>query len=96
MLLTPYFISQGRSPFLYDGALEHYSSIPLLPKIRVPTLVYNGEFDTATYASVVEFFNHIPKVRWVTLPGASHMPHLDSPELLEDTLKLISSFLLQA
>ena len=75
--------------------LENYSSIPLLPKIKVPTLVFNGEFDTAQYVSVVPFFNHIPRVRWVTLPGASHMPHLDSPELLEDILKLVGDFLLQ-
>ncbi|CAK4021270.1 related to proline iminopeptidase [Lecanosticta acicola] len=84
---------QGRSPFLYDGSMEHYSTIPLLPKINVPTLLFNGEFDTAGYPVMVQFFNHIPKVKWMTLDGASHMSHLDSEAMRERTLKLVGEFL---
>lgn len=73
--------------------MEHWTAIPLLPKINVPTLIYNGEFDTAQYESTLPFFEHIPRVRWITLQGASHMSHLDSPEMRAKTLLLVGQFL---
>lgn len=73
--------------------MANASSIPLLPKIAVPTLVYNAEFDTAQTESVQPYFNHIPRVRWTTLRGASHMAHLDSPEMLDKVLDLAGQFL---
>lgn len=73
--------------------MEHWSNIPLLPDINVPTLVYNGEFDTAQDPAVVPFFDNIPRVRWVTIPNASHMPHLDSAEMQTKVLQLVGHFL---
>lgn len=84
---------QGPSPFVYDGTLRKYSSIPLLPQIKVTTLLFNGEFDTAQDNSTYPLFEGIEKCKWVTLAGASHMPHLDSMEMLERTLKLVAGFL---
>lgn len=81
---------------MYNGTLSKYSSIPILAKISAPTLVYNGEFDTTQYEPTVPFFNHIPRVRWMTLANASHMPHLDSAEMLEKVLKLLGEFLQQS
>lgn len=78
---------------MYNGTLNRYSSIPLLSQIAVPTLVYNGEFDTAQYEDTVPLFDHIPKIRRVTLPKASHMPHLDSEKMLGKVLELVGKFL---
>ncbi|KAF2170600.1 hypothetical protein M409DRAFT_64279 [Zasmidium cellare ATCC 36951] len=86
---------QGLSPFVYDGFLRRYSSIPLLHKIQVPTLIFNGEFDTTQDEATYPLFEGIDKVRWVTLSGASHMPFLDSEEMLERVLGLVGGFLMQ-
>jgi len=64
-----------------------------LPLINVPTFVINGEFDTTQYEPTVPFFDHIPRVRWMTVANASHMGHLDSPELQSQFLKLVGEFL---
>ncbi|KAK4496962.1 hypothetical protein PRZ48_011411 [Zasmidium cellare] len=83
---------EGPSPFVYDGCLRRYSSIPLLPEINVPTLVFDGEFDTPQEATTPLFWG-LQKVRWVTLRGASHMPWLDSEEGLERVVELVGVFL---
>lgn len=87
------WVLQGPSPFVYNGTLRRYSSMPLLPCIKVPTLLFNGEFDTAQDESTYPLFEGIEKCKWVTLSGASHMPHLDSEEMLERTLRLVGGFL---
>lgn len=56
-------------------------------------MLLNAEFDTALDDSVQPFFESIPRVRWFTIPGASHMPFLDSAEMLDKTLRLIGDFL---
>ncbi|KAK4504520.1 hypothetical protein PRZ48_005436 [Zasmidium cellare] len=77
----------GESPFILDGSIGVWDGTALLPKIDVPTLVFNGEHDTAQERSTAPFFHHIPRVRWVTMSGASHMSHLDSPEMREKTMR---------
>ncbi len=84
---------QGESPWRYDGILKRWSSIPYLPKINVPTMLVTGELDTSPDWVYVPFFEHIPKVRWIVINGASHMYWLDTPELEEKTLKLVHEFL---
>lgn len=79
-----------------DGSLKDWDGTHLLSNINVPTLVFNGEHDTAQYRSVAPFFEHIPRVRWVTLSGASHMSHLDSPELRNETMRLFAQFLMSS
>lgn len=84
----------GQTPFILDGSVGEWDGRPLLRNIDATTLVFNGEFDTAQYRSVAPFFEHIPRVRWVTLAGASHMSHLDSPEMRDQTMRLMGQFLL--
>lgn len=84
---------QGASPFVYDGFLRRYSSLPLLSRILVPTLVVNGEFDTTQEGPTEPLLWGIEKVRWVTLTGASHMPWLDGEELGERVVGLVGKFL---
>ncbi|KAF2151508.1 proline-specific peptidase [Myriangium duriaei CBS 260.36] len=84
----------GRSPFFPNGSMIGWTTIPLLPKITAPTLIYNGEFDTSGRDIAQEpFFNLIPRVRWVKLAGAGHNSHLEGEELREKTFKLVGEFL---
>ena len=61
----------------------------------MPTLVYNGEFDTSHDITTVPFFEHIPRVRWITFPGAGHMCHLERQELAERVFRVVGEFLTQ-
>ncbi|KAF2151497.1 proline-specific peptidase [Myriangium duriaei CBS 260.36] len=84
----------GPSPFAQNGSMIGWTTIPLLPKINAPTLIFNGEFDTSGRdIAQVPFFELIPRVRWVTLNGAGHTAHLESEELREQVFKLMGEFL---
>ncbi|CZT20853.1 related to proline iminopeptidase [Ramularia collo-cygni] len=83
----------GPSVYMCNGTLQDWTCIPLLTQINVPTLVYNGEFDVAQDRVTAPFFELIPRVRWVTLPGASHMMHVESEELLQKIFGFVVSFL---
>ncbi|OTB03439.1 hypothetical protein M426DRAFT_23802 [Hypoxylon sp. CI-4A] len=44
---TVYRTMNGPSILTVDGTLKNWTVIPRLPNITVPTLVYNGEYDTS-------------------------------------------------
>jgi pimeloyl-ACP methyl ester carboxylesterase len=48
-----------------------------LSKIKVPTLLINGTEDEAQEVAMQPFFNHIEKVKWITIDNAAHFPHVD-------------------
>lgn len=77
------------------GGMRAWTVIPRLHLINVPTLVWNGEFDTSADWSVSPFFELIPHCRWVTLPGASHGAISDSPEMRKRVMKMIGDFMNQ-
>lgn len=71
-----------------------WTSIPRLPQIIAPTLIYNGEYDTSHDIGQVPFFELIPRVRWVTFANGGHKCHLESG-LKEKILKVVGEFLTQ-
>jgi pimeloyl-ACP methyl ester carboxylesterase len=75
------------------GSFRDWTCIPRLHQIAVPTLVYNGEFDTSHDITTVPFFENIPRVRWITFPDAGHMCHLERPA--EKVLRTVGEFLTQ-
>ncbi|KAI1389572.1 proline-specific peptidase [Hypoxylon trugodes] len=91
---TVYRTMNGPSPLTADGTLDKWTVISRLPKINVPTLVYNGEFDTSHDIAQVPFFELIPRVRWITFPNGGHMCHLEEG-LRERILKVVGEFLTQ-
>jgi pimeloyl-ACP methyl ester carboxylesterase len=68
------------------GNLKTWDIAPDLHKITAPTLVLNGEFDEARDSCVYPYFEHIPKVKWLTLKGASHMSNVEIPQVYMDTV----------
>lgn len=70
----------GPSELEISGSLRNWSSIPLLGKIKVPTLLLNGAEDEAQDVAMQPFFDHIEKVKWITLDNAAHFSHVDQRE----------------
>ena len=77
---TVYMTMNGPSEFTVIGSLRTWSVIDECHKITVPTLLINGEHDEAQDVCTAPFFRGIPKCKWVTVQGASHMPNAEFPE----------------
>ncbi|KAK3331275.1 proline-specific peptidase [Apodospora peruviana] len=89
---TVYGTMYGPSVFNLNGSLLGWTSIPRLPQIAVPTLVYNGEYDTSHDIGQEPYFKLIPRVRWITFSNGGHMCHLENG-LAERVLKVVGEFL---
>ena len=85
----------GPSHLTLTGSVLGWTCIPDLPKIEVPTLVYNGEYDSSHDVGTVPFFENIPRVRWITFANAGHMCHLEGGGIREKVLKVVGDFLTQ-
>src|SRR5579864_5870754 len=60
---------------------------PLLPAIRVPTLILVGEEDALTPPSAAEEMRaRIAGAELVRIPGAGHLSNIDQPEIFNDAL----------
>lgn len=63
---------------------------PQLHKIKVPTLIINGEYDEATDEVQRPFFTNIEKVKWVVQNDVGHLGYLEQPDKY---LSILSDFL---
>lgn len=70
----------GPSELFVSGSLRNWTCISKLSKIKVPTLVINGAQDEAQDVANQPFFDHIEKVKWITLDNAAHFSHVDQRE----------------
>ncbi|KAI0014701.1 Alpha/Beta hydrolase protein [Xylariomycetidae sp. FL0641] len=78
---TSYLTMQGPSEFVIVGtAFKGWEGYRFGHDINVPTLLVNGEHDEVQNLCFEPWFWAIPKVRWVTLGGASHMSHWEERE----------------
>ncbi|KAI0832491.1 prolyl aminopeptidase-2 [Trametes gibbosa] len=80
----------GPAEFTVSGTFKDWSIEDDAHKINVPTLLISGEYDNVTDNVVRPLFKAIPKVKWYTIPGASHTPHL---ERREKFIELVAEFL---
>jgi L-proline amide hydrolase len=69
----------GPSEFVVTGTLAYYDGEPLLPKVRVPTLLVSGEFDEARPATLKDFAGRMPDARFQMVPGSGHWVENDRP-----------------
>ncbi|GAM88651.1 hypothetical protein ANO11243_066850 [Dothideomycetidae sp. 11243] len=76
-----------------QGSMRDWTVIPRLHRISVPTLIWNGEYDTQHDIAVQPFFDLIPHAKWITFPKASHSPLFEGPELRETVLRTAGDFL---
>jgi 3-oxoadipate enol-lactonase len=67
--------------------MSRQDSTPLLPSIRVPTLILVGEEDTLTPPSAAEQMHAlIAGSELVRIPAAGHLPNLEQPAAFNDAL----------
>jgi proline iminopeptidase len=80
----------GASEFHAIGPLKDFDITDDLGAIQAPTLLFCGEFDEATPATVAQAHAGIPGSQFVVLPGCSHMAQAERPDL---TLGLVRGWL---
>ena len=78
----------GPTEFLATGSLKTLDLTPLLPKIQTPTLFISGQYDEGTPAAARDFSAMMPKAEVFVVPDASHMPHVEKPELFFNRVRL--------
>jgi L-proline amide hydrolase len=76
-----YFTMNGPSEFHVIGPLKDFDITAGLGAIRAPTLLFCGEFDEVTSATVDQAHQAISGSRFVVLPGCSHMSQAERPDL---------------
>jgi pimeloyl-ACP methyl ester carboxylesterase len=71
-----------------QGLASRPDARPLLPSIRVPTLILRGEEDTiSTAEDAKEMHDRIGGSRHVTIPAAGHLPNLEAAPRFEAALR---------
>jgi L-proline amide hydrolase len=77
-----YFTMNGPSEFHVIGPLKDFDIVSELGQIEAPTLLFCGEFDEVTPATVGQAHEAIPGSQFVVLPGCSHMSQAERPDLV--------------
>jgi len=76
-----YFTMNGPSEFHVIGPLKDFDLVSQLARIEVPTLLFCGEFDEVTPATVRQAHEAIPGSQFAVLDGCSHMSQAERPDL---------------
>ena len=76
-----YHTMNGPSEFHVIGPLKDFDVTSQLDAIQAPTLLFCGEFDEVTPATVRQAHERIPGSQFVVLPGCSHMGQAERPDL---------------
>jgi L-proline amide hydrolase len=76
-----YHTMNGPSEFHVIGPLKDFDVTAELGSIEAPTLLFCGEFDEVTPATVAQAHDAIPGSQFVVLPGCSHMGQAERPDL---------------
>ena len=88
-----YLSMWGPSEFTVTGSLKGADLLPRLREIDVPTLLVGGEHDEAAPDTLLAFRNALPRGEMAVLPRASHLHHLERPDLF---LPIVRDFLRRA
>jgi len=80
----------GESEFTVTGTLKDADLTGRLEEIRHPVLLVCGEYDEAAPETVSDFRDRFPDASLAVIPGASHTPMLEKPELFRSA---VNSFL---
>ncbi len=85
-----YFTMNGPSEFHVIGPLKDFDITADLGSVDVPTLLFCGEFDEVTPATVAQARDGIKGSELVVMPGCSHMSQAEQPAA---TLSLLRGWL---
>jgi len=71
----------------HRGRAERRDHLPILPSIRIPTLIIVGEDDYFTPLPVASLMKGaIPNADLVCIPACGHLPNMEAPELFNQAL----------
>lgn len=74
-----------------SASLGNWDFRPDLPRVTAPTLIIHGETDAIPMDLVEEWTTALPHARLIKVPGASHFPYVERPDLvwpaIEDFLR---------
>lgn len=82
-----YHTMWGASEFTMTGKLKNYDLTPRLPEIAPPLLLTCGDRDEAGVRTVKTFQESFPDARMAVIPQASHLHHLERPEIFAAVIK---------
>jgi proline iminopeptidase len=77
----------GPSEFTITGTLRDFDLLPSLKKIAIPVLLVCGDNDEADPRTVKEYQLAFPDASMAVVPGASHLHHIERPELFKTIVK---------
>lgn len=70
------------------GIAERPDSLPLVPQIKVPTLVIHGEQDSLMPVEKArEMARANPSWKFAAVPEAGHMANMEKPEFFNQTVE---------
>ena len=70
----------GPAEYVCTGSLRSLDLVPVLPRLRTPTLYVSGEYDECTPDASRFFASHMPNALVETIPGAAHLTTIDAPD----------------
>jgi len=76
-----YTIMQGPSEFGISGKLEKWDRSADLPKLKVPTLVIGGQYDTMDPGHMKWMSTQIPNGSYLYCPNGSHLAMYDDQQI---------------
>jgi proline iminopeptidase len=87
MNLEVYTSMWGPSEFTTTGSLKGADLVPRLQEIHVPVLLLCGEHDEAAPETVRLYRDAFPDAQMTVLPNASHLHHLEQPDLFRKRVR---------
>lgn len=85
-----YHTMNGPSEFHVIGPLKDFDLTADLGRIEVPTLLFCGEFDEVTPATMRQVHRGIPRSEFEVMAGCSHMSQAEQPDAV---LRLVRDWL---
>ncbi|MFZ1868223.1 MAG: proline iminopeptidase-family hydrolase [Steroidobacteraceae bacterium] len=80
LALPVYNTVQGKSEFEVTGNMKGWDRWQDLPKIRTPTLILGGRYDTMSPQDLMEMSRRMPAARTVICPNGSHLSMYDDQQ----------------
>jgi proline iminopeptidase len=80
LALPVYNTVQGKSEFEVTGNMKGWDRWQDLPKIRTPTLILGGRYDTMNPHDLMEMSRRMPDARTVICPNGSHLSMYDDQQ----------------
>lgn len=77
---TVYSTMLGPSEFCITGTMKNWTIVDILCNITCPTLLISSPNDEVQLPSVLPFFQHVKKIKWVELQNSTHLAMYEEPE----------------